>query len=287
MAQAMTLLEERHPDSLGLLASLYDHRQGALVVGITGPPGAGKSTLISAMIKELRVSGKTVGVIAVDPSSPLTGGALLGDRIRMTDHATDKGVFVRSLASRGSHGGLARVTRDAVILLDACGFDWVVIETVGVGQGELDIAGLAETTVLVLVPQAGDTIQTMKAGIMEIADIFVINKSDRDGAEELAQDIRLQCHAPVVLATAHLGQGIGAILEAVGEHQKAVADDVARAKRRQHVRSDHFLEILRDALFDRAREHVEHDKKLRRLAQGIASGEQNPYRALEEVLKDV
>ncbi|MFO7259709.1 MAG: methylmalonyl Co-A mutase-associated GTPase MeaB [bacterium] len=194
LARAISIVENGRPGAQALLQALHGRLGRARRIGITGPPGAGKSTLVAALTTALRARGDTVAVVAVDPSSPFTGGALLGDRIRMGEASLDPGVFIRSMASRGSLGGLALTTKEVADVLDAFGFDHVLIETVGVGQSELDIAAAADTTVVVLVPESGDSIQAMKAGLMEIADVFVINKADRPGAERLAREVELMLH---------------------------------------------------------------------------------------------
>src|SRR5215471_11213139 len=223
LAKLITLVENRAPEAPELLSALHENSSHAAVVGVTGPPGAGKSTLADRLIAALRAAGQRVGVVAVDPSSPFSGGAVLGDRIRMQAHFLDPGVFIRSLSTRGSHGGIPRATRDVVRLLDAFGMDVVLVETVGVGQTELDIMRLAHTVVVVLVPEAGDTVQVMKAGLLEIADIFVVNKADREGADRLEQEL-LQMLAlrqpggwqiPVLRTQARDGTGTAAVLEAL------------------------------------------------------------------------
>ena len=188
LAKLMTLVENRHPDASEVMSRLHERDHDVRIVGITGPPGAGKSMLLDRLVGKLRDSGRRVGIVAVDPSSPFSGGALLGDRIRMQGHFLDESVFIRSLSARGSVGGLARATRGLTRLLDAFGKDTIIVETVGVGQGEFDIMRLANTVVVVLVPEAGDTIQTMKAGLLEVADIFVVNKADREGANRIKSE---------------------------------------------------------------------------------------------------
>lgn len=235
LARAATWVENRRPEAEALLKELSSHAGRALVLGVTGAPGSGKSTLCGAMIRELRAQGKTVAIVAVDPSSPYTGGALLGDRIRMQSHHDDSGVFIRSMATRGWHGGVARATRDLMLLLDAAGFDVVIVETVGVGQDEVEIARLAQVTVVVLTPGSGDDVQAIKAGIMEIAQVFVINKADMPGAEKLEQELRasfLLGHprgglTPAVVKTvASEGRGIGELIQAVEESRARAKDSM-------------------------------------------------------------
>jgi LAO/AO transport system kinase len=215
VARAATLIEDQDHSAAVLLAKLHAHAGGALILGITGSPGAGKSTLCDHIVSLLRVEGKTVGVIAVDPTSPVTGGAILGDRIRMQQHHADPGVFIRSMATRGLPGGIARATADLVTLLDAAGHDVVIIETVGVGQSEVEIARLAQVTILVSVPGSGDDVQAMKAGVLEIADIFVINKADLPGADKLEQELhQIAGDRPVLRTVASEGQGVAEVLQA-------------------------------------------------------------------------
>jgi LAO/AO transport system kinase len=214
LARAATGLENRDPQALETLRELAPYAGHARIVGITGPPGAGKSTLVDALAGALRKQGKTIAVIAVDPTSRLTGGAILGDRIRMQQHHADPGIFIRSMATRGSTGGLARATADLVRLMDAAGKDYVLIETLGVGQDEVEIAGLAQITVVVLVPGMGDDVQAIKAGILEIADIFVINKSDQPGADRLELELQ-HLHKPILRTIATEGTGIPELLEAI------------------------------------------------------------------------
>lgn len=231
LARAATGIENRDPRALELLAELRPRAGHARVLGITGAPGAGKSTLVDAMARELRRQGRTAGILAVDPSSRRTGGAILGDRIRMLDHYADPGIFIRSLATRGTSGGLARATGDMALLLDAAGKDFVLIETVGVGQDEVGIAEVAQVTVVVLVPGMGDDIQALKAGIMEIADVFVINKSDQPGAERAEREIQSMLslvqsgpRPPIVRTIATEGAGVPELLKAVSSPARAKGD---------------------------------------------------------------
>ena len=219
LARAATLVENQSAEAL--LRELSPHAGRALTLGVTGAPGAGKSTLCDQLISLLRAEGKTVGVIAVDPSSPVTGGAILGDRIRMQQHHADPGIFIRSMAARGNLGGLARATADMARLMSASGRDYVLIETVGVGQGEIEIARVAQVTVVVLVPGMGDDIQAIKSGIMEIATIFVINKSDRPGAARLEQELRAEgYHSPIVHTIATEAKGIDALLDHIDSQKR-------------------------------------------------------------------
>src|SRR5881409_1504684 len=227
LAQAMSLVEREDPDAAGLLAELYGETGGARILGITGSPGAGKSTLVAAMAKHYRAQGKRVGIIAVDPTSPFTGGAILGERIRMTDLYTDRGVFIRSMTTRGFLGGLAKATNDVVDILDASGFDVVLVETVGVGQDEVEVIRTVQTNVVVLVPGMGDDIQAIKAGIMEIGDVFVVNKADRPGADKTVTEVTMMMglveeHGdwmpPIVKTVASRGEGIAELDDAIRKH---------------------------------------------------------------------
>jgi GTPase len=223
LARAASGIENRDPRAIAALDELASAAGHARIVGITGPPGAGKSTLVDALARNLRNAAKTVAIIAVDPSSRATGGAILGDRIRMQDHHADRGIFIRSMATRGTTGGLARATADIVRLMDAAGKDWVIIETVGVGQDEVDIAGLAQVTVVVLVPGMGDDVQAIKAGIMEIADIFVINKADQPGTDRVERELQAMLslgdgrHPPIIRTVATEGKGIEELVAQVSE----------------------------------------------------------------------
>lgn len=292
LARLITLVENRTPEVPAIMRELYPRVGRAMLVGLTGPPGAGKSTLGDKLIAAFRAQGKTVAVVAVDPSSPFSGGAVLGDRVRMQEHFLDPGVFIRSLSTRGRHGGLARATREVVHVLDAFGHDVVIVETVGVGQTELDIMGLAHTTVVVLVPEAGDTIQVMKAGLLEIADVFVVNKADRDGARRLKNELEVMLHlrpaaawsVPVLLTEAVANKGIDdlvAQIEAHGATRRAsrTAENDARD------RVAEWTEILRDELSQRL-DRALAGKALASIEERLRAGGVDPYGAALEVLED-
>ena len=242
LAQAIRLVEDRDPSAEALLRDIRPDLGKIFVVGITGPPGSGKSTLCDALLASWRKQGLTVGVIAVDPSSPFTGGALLGDRVRMQRHAGDEGVFIRSMATRGHLGGIASATRETVHLLDAAGFDRCLIETVGVGQAELEIMEIADTTVVVTTPTSGDSVQVIKAGIFEIADVFVINKADLPGTPKIARDLREMVHLtksgtwwepPIIQTEATNGNGIEQLVEALEKHRQTLVDSGKLEERRR------------------------------------------------------
>lgn len=263
-ARAIRWLDDRDPRGAQVLAAIYPHTGRAQLVGVTGPPGAGKSTLTDALVTEWRKRGQRVAVIAVDPSSPFTGGAILGDRVRMSRHALDPGVFIRSLGTRGQAGGLSRSTQDACLVFDAMGYDIVLIETVGVGQDEIDVVNLAHTTVIVAVPGLGDEIQAVKAGLMEAGDIFVVNKADRDGYDATHRQMELMLHlraqtvkdqrweVPLLRAVAAKGEGADAIADAIAAHRaflKEHGDFTARNRLRAR---EQLFSLVRDALASRA-----------------------------------
>jgi LAO/AO transport system kinase len=292
LARAISIVENRAPGWSDLLKALFPHTGKARVLGLTGAPGAGKSTLVDQLAKHYRKENQTVGIIAVDPTSPYTGGAILGDRIRMQDHHADPGIYIRSMATRGSLGGLARATADAATVLDASGRDIVMIETVGVGQDEVDIVRLADITIVILVPGMGDDVQTIKAGIMEIADIFVINKSDHSGAERVEREIRaMQSLAtrhdhwtpPIVKTVASEGEGIDELAKTIADYEAYLKKDNLAFRKNVENWQERLVEMLRDAMLENARAKME-SGSLERYAAEIANHKRDPYTLVEEIM---
>jgi LAO/AO transport system kinase len=291
IARAITLVEDGRPEARALLAALYPHAGGALVVGVTGPPGAGKSSLVDRLTALLRRQGRAVGVVAVDPTSPFSGGAILGDRIRMQAHATDPGVFIRSMATRGHLGGLAAATGHVVGILAAAGKDVVLVETVGVGQDEVEIVGTADVSLVVLVPGLGDEVQALKAGIMEIADVFVVNKADRDGVDRLVAEVQSMLSLsgdhedqPAIVKTVALqDQGTEALLDAVlAFRARAESTGTLERKRRAQARR-----LLADAVRQRVMDHVLRDllppAEMERAVERLLARELDPFTAADIV----
>jgi LAO/AO transport system kinase len=293
-ARLMRDIDDTRPSAIGELKRLYPRTGKAYIIGITGPPGAGKSTLVDQLTASFRTMGKKVGVVAIDPTSPFTGGAILGDRIRMNRHSCDDGVFIRSLATRGALGGLSRSTSDVALVMDALGMDIVIIETVGVGQDEVDIVKTAHTTCVVMVPGLGDDIQAIKAGILEIGDIFVVNKADRDGADRTARELSNMLemrHAPeeiwsprVLMAEAQRGKGIEELTTEIMAHRDYLFSSGAINDFLRERNERHFVDILRDSLFKRALAFMGQDNTLTRVVDGMGSGSIDPYTAAEQVI---
>lgn len=293
LARAISTIEDNRPESRELLKALFNFTGSARVIGLTGAPGAGKSTLVDQLAREYRKQERTVGILAVDPTSPYTGGAILGDRIRMQSHHADSGIYIRSMATRGNLGGLARATTDAATVLDAAGKDIVLIETVGVGQDEIDIVRLADVTVVILVPGMGDDVQTIKAGIMEIADIFVINKSDREGADRVEREIRsMQSLAirsdkwtpPIIKTVAMDGKGVPELAAAIVNYEHFLEQKDLLLKKKISNWRERLIEMLRDGLLERLLSERLPEEEIARLAAEIAEHKRDPYTVVEEIV---
>jgi LAO/AO transport system kinase len=296
LARVITSIENSQPESVELLKALFPYSGKAQVIGLTGAPGSGKSTLVDQLAHEYRKQGRTVGIIAVDPTSPYTGGAILGDRIRMQTHHGDSGIYIRSMATRGFLGGLARATADVATVLDASGKDAILIETVGVGQDEIDIVRLADVTVVILVPGMGDDVQTIKAGIMEIADVFVINKSDREGAERVQREIRaMQSLAirkdnwtpPIVNTVATEAVGIAELIAAIEQYQTFLAQNALSQKKKISNWRERLIEMLRESLLERVLREQMKDDQIGRWAEQVSEHRRDPYSLVEEIVSKV
>jgi LAO/AO transport system kinase len=293
VSRAITAIEDHDPQAEALLQDIFPHTGKSFTIGVTGAPGTGKSTLVDRLAGYYRAQGNHVGIIAVDPTSPYTGGAILGDRIRMQGHASDPGIFIRSMATRGFLGGLARTTGDVALILDAAGKQYVLVETVGVGQDEVDIVRLADCTLVLLVPGMGDDVQNMKAGLMEIADIFVLNKSDRDGVDRLEAELEAMLQLaperegwkPAILRTvATENKGIEELVSAIADYKERSGNSAQRRERKiEHWRS-RLLALASEAFLRRAVSGADGEAALDRLAREVASREIDPYAAVRELL---
>ena len=293
IAKTITLIEDDMPEAQKVISILYPHTGRAHIIGITGPTGSGKSTLIEKIVRELRRRGKNVGIVAVDPTSPFTGGAFLGDRVRMQELSTDEEVFIRSMATRNNPGALARATKDVVKVLDASGKDVVIIETVGAGQSEVDIIKIAQTTVVVLAPGLGDDIQAIKAGIMEIGDIFVVNKADREDVDRTVGDIEAMLNMnpegkwrpPVVKTTAITGEGTRELLDRIDEHGNYLKSGALKIRRRQMVETE-LVEAIREKATESIVNYLKRRGRLDEIVDEILVRKTDPYSAVDRLLAE-
>ncbi len=294
LARLITKVERDGGEVPEMMKLVYPHLGKAYCIGLTGPPGAGKSTVVDRLTALMRQRGFTVGIIAADPTSPFTGGAVLGDRIRMQQHYLDDGVFIRSMATRGSQGGLPRSTSGVIKLLTAFGKDFVLVETVGVGQTELDIMENVDTTVVILTPEAGDTIQTMKAGLFEIADIFAVNKADRPGADNLVTELTMMIHlyarqgswqVPVMATEAINDVGIQELYEHIEKHRQTLEESGRLSQRRQEQRRREFMEMVERRVAGEMLRLIERDEDMSRYMAMVEAGQVDPYSAADEILR--
>jgi LAO/AO transport system kinase len=298
VARVIRDIDDGVPEVRETLKALYPHTGRAYVIGITGAPGVGKSTLVDQMLVHLRAQGRTVGVLAVDPTSPFSGGAILGDRVRMQRHSLDEGVFIRSLATRGYFGGLTQSTRSAIDVLDAMGKDTIVVETVGVGQDEVDVVRAAQTTVIVTIPGMGDDIQAIKAGILEVGDIFVINKADRDGVEKTLSDLRLMLDMdhkkyedgkwkpPILEVEALFDKGVPELLEEIDKHRHFLMDSTGTGRfgrRREKVREE-LAEMIRSRILQEVVDHLRESGEFEKAVDSVMEGKTDPYTACDSLV---
>jgi len=293
IAKTISIIENNEPEAQKIISQIYPKTGNAHIVGITGPPGAGKSTLIEKLVKELRNRGKTVGIVAVDPTSPFSGGAFLGDRVRMQDLSLDSGVYIRSMATRNHPGGLAKATKDAARVLDASGKDVVIVETVGAGQSEVEVIKVAQTILVVLAPGLGDDIQAIKAGQMEIGDIFVVNKGDRENANKAVSDIQAMLELapekkgwkpPVIKTSALTGEGIADLLERIDEHAKHLKKGAHGERRKERVENE-LAEALTQKITESLMKELKQSEEWKRLAKKILSRKIDPYSAADKLLE--
>jgi GTPase len=294
LARLITLVENRAAQVSAVMERIYSQTGHAYIIGITGAPGAGKSTLVNRLIGRYRAQDKLVAVLAIDPSSPFSGGAVLGDRVRMTDHYRDAGVYIRSLSTRGHHGGLSRAAREIVKLLDAFGHDLILLETVGVGQTELSVMDLADSTVVVTVPEGGDGVQVMKAGLNEIADLFVVNKADRDGADRIKAELELSVHLrpaggwrpPVLMTQASADVGIDGLISQI-EHHRAYLNEHRDPAHEGDRRAREFMEVLSSEIEERMARALGHGADgTRGVIADVRRGNLNPYSAVRRIIED-